>query len=211
MEQTLEEPQVQTLDEMKEIIATSYEGNKFLHLKSYRSNNGAVDTMIVQMLGPTGYKDCIVRSLEMFENGEVDLNVEDGLEKGAEAATTLCASWAKSVGGLHKPRNYKDKELNLQEVDELGFSLNDRGQAVIRNVVIWVRISEVTVPSKKSKNPLVRAKKEITFRTPMGGYRGQLNLHPDKVELVGTISDKSVPAVAIAQWPDLNQRYYVGS
>jgi len=41
----------------------------------------------------------------------------------------------------------------------------------------------------------------------MGGYRGQLNLHPDKVELVTGVRDKDVPDVAIEQWPEKNQRF----
>jgi len=200
------EEKKQSRDEMRDVITKAYEGNKFLHLKSYVSNNGSVDTMTIQMLGPNGYKDCLAKSLEMLSEGTVDLNVEDGLEMGAKAAASLSTSWAKSIAGLHKKKNYKE-ELSFQEIDEIGYTINNAKQCVIRNVVVWIRFNEVIIPKNKSNDPLVRAKNEITYRTPMGGYRGQLNLHPDKVELVTGVRDKDVPDVAIEQWPEKNQRF----
>jgi len=201
------EEKKQSRDEMADIVAKAYEGNRFLHLTNYVSNNGDVNTMFIQMLGPDGYHHCLAKSLEMISQGEVALDVTDGVEVGAQAAAALATSWAKSIAGLHKPKKYKDS-LNMQEVEEIGYTVNQNEQVVIKNVIVWIRFNEVRVEGRKmSSDSLVRAKQEITLRTPMGGYRGQLNLSPDKVERVRVVRDVDVPDVAIEQWPEKNQRF----
>jgi len=177
----------QTLEEMEEQVSLAWVTTKRLLIARYHSSRGSNTDYLVDMLGPDGYKESLEQSLEMLQKGEVDLEVEDGISVGAQAAASLSASWAKSLKGLHKPREYKH-ELNFEEIADKGYTLNDSDQIIIRNVRVCDAKAIESVPTKPSDKELVRAKQEIQKRTPMGSYMGQLNLSPEKCKLVKCVN-----------------------
>ena len=169
-----------TLDSIEQVVKDAYKAGAHLVVEGYVSTDGSVATMTLDFLGPNGYKTTLEDSLNMISNGEIDLLTSDGIEVGAQAAAALSASWSKSLNGLHKAREFKE-DLNFDEVDKQGCTRNSKDQIVVKNMAVVQRKSEKDVERNPGKTPLVRAKKEILNRTPMGAYRGQLNFTPDKI------------------------------
>lgn len=168
------------IDQIKQIVSQAYSEHKQLRIEGYTSTDGNISDMVVEFLGPNGYHDVLERSLELLQKGDVDLDNPDGVAVGAQAAAALATSWAKSLSGLHKERQFKE-DLNYEDLVKQGYTTNEAGQVVIKNVSVVQCTNVSAAERKESATPLVRAKKFITNRTPMGKYRGQLNLSPDKV------------------------------
>ena len=180
-----------TLEHIEQVVRETHAAGANLALEGYVSSDGSVATMILEFLGPNGYKDTLAASLDMIAKGQVDLSSNEGLEVGAQAAAALSASWSKSLNGLHKTREFKE-DLNFEEIDKQGYTLNSKEQVVLKNMAVVWRQGEQEVERSPSKTPLVRAKKEILSRTPMYAFRGQLNLAPDKLRDIYAVTKSSI-------------------
>jgi hypothetical protein len=168
------------LDEIKNTVNQAYSERKCLRIEGYTSTDGNISDMVVEFLGPDGYNGVLEKSLKLIQDGEISLENPDGVLVGAQAAAALAVSWAKSLSGLQKERQFKDT-LNYEELVKQGYTVNESGCVVIKHVSVVQSSNVHSVARKESATPLVRAKKIITDQTPMGKYRGQLNLSPDKI------------------------------
>jgi hypothetical protein len=175
-----------TVAHIKATVEHAYKNSFPLVLEGYVSADGSVSNMVVTFLGADGYKNALAHSLEMIASGRLDIKTAEGAEVGAQAAAALAASWSKSLHDLHAKRDYKET-LDLESLGKQGFSINTKGQIVLKNMLVVMRDNEVQIDRNPGNTPLVRAKKEILARTPMSSFRGQLNLAPDRLRNIGMI------------------------
>jgi hypothetical protein len=178
-----------TIEQIKEVVSNAHKNKGQLWLTGYVSSDGMVSNMVVEFLGPDGYNIVLTQSLDLIQKGAVELDTREGIAVGAQAAAALAASWSKSLNGLHTERQFKDP-LNYDEIDKQGYTVNSAGQVVLKNMLCILSAVTRTVDRNEGNTPLVRAKKEILARTPMGKFRGQLNLSPEKLESIAWKSKK---------------------
>lgn len=182
---------IETLADIETVVSEAWTTTKLLFIEDYCNSSGDKSTMVVQLLGPNGYKEVLTKSLEAISKGKVDLNVSDGVGVGAQAAAALAASWSKSLNGLHAKRKMQH-QLPKQDLEQYGCARNHKDEVVITNVAVLVKFTSNT-SGNISNTPLVRAKRELSSRLPMGMYRGQLNLSPTKISNISVTSPELIP------------------
>lgn len=158
-----------------EAIAAASRGGT-LHIRGYRTSNGAEMNYTVKLLGPNGYKDLVRESLE--KAGDLPRPAEFDNEVWAEAMAEKISSWQKTLNGDTAPRSFSRA---LMEHEGYSTYADDPDTYILRNLM---KVSEevVTPGEEKMVKSAAKtlAKAVIDRQLPIGKYLGQLNLAPGK-------------------------------
>ena len=159
-----------------ESIAAASKGGT-LHIRGYRTGDGAEMNYTVRLLGSGGYKDLVKESLSLLREGKV-FNNGFSHEDWGQAVAEKDASFQKTLDGETAPRNFARAMMEHE-----GYSSyeNEPDTFILRNLY---KVSEECVTPGQAKTvksaAKTLAKASIDKQLPIGKYLGQLNLAPGK-------------------------------
>lgn len=175
-------------------------GDRTLMIAGYKTSDGAVKDYVVELLPSDGYKELVRKSgsdlLEKRAQLAEELIPEASEEVQQQYDAAVAELHASFLGSLDGNKPVKDIQYKNPTVKQGSVYLynSEVEQGNIQTVIVknlLIKSSTTRVASdkevKESKNPVVNFKNKIKSKLPVSRYLPQLNLAPDKVELVRSL------------------------
>lgn len=175
-------------------------GDRTLMIAGYKTSDGAVKDYVVELLPTDGYKELVRKSgsdlLEKRAQLAEELIPEASEEVQQQYDAAVAELHASFLGSLDGNKPVKDIQYKNPTVKQGSVYLynSEVEQGNIQTVIVknlLIKSSTTRVASdkevKESKNPVVNFKNKIKSKLPVSRYLPQLNLAPDKVELVRSL------------------------
>ena len=197
--------------------ATNHHGG-FIAIENYVDGNGRITNRLLTTFGSDTYHRLVKESIDAVLDNSVELpSTIDGMDIDAatwnQAVVEQLQSWRKTLTGGHGRKDTKSAVKNDDGETQRGFYERD-GIACLANIRI-VKTSETdeqkayndlgkddgSVKVKPGpKSALAKAKAHLRDKTPVGDFKGEFKLAPDRFSRIAFSGTAiNVDAVAIGQ------------